>query len=178
MLRRKPAWPEGTSYSHLNVRLERTAVRLVALLVADKQLKYFFKKYDLPFLMEASVETEDWELIHLTVELATGYRLIHWNAKHKIKTLSVGSVWSSTDSEKIEPLSMLEACNKVIHATKLEFFSKKVRGFPLTYVEPYLSLDGKKGAKEWSATIDMLMFCNEALAPHSNWLPPSKPSSA
>jgi hypothetical protein len=62
-------------------------------------------------------------------------------------------------------LTIREACNKIIHANKIEFNfkygqhgSKKIR-----YLAPEIILHGKKGKTSWEATVKILQLVNLAL---------------
>ena len=164
------------TFSQSNLRLEQTALRLIALLIADKPLKYACKKYALHNLLAVASEVESSEVIQMTVEVATTYRLLHWNSKHHEETHPVGDLWPVASVDVTEPLSVLEACNKIIHATYLSFWRRKVRSYPAEYLEPYVIVTGAKGKKTWEAQIHMLLFCNEVLAWHGNHLPNTLPT--
>ena len=174
-----PRWRDSDfrskRYELFNLDLSRTAVQLIALLVADQPLKNACVKYGLYNLLEDSLEIEDNTVIRMTVELATSYRLIHWNSKYHQTTYPVGDLWPHAEVDKTEPLSVLEACNKILHATELEFAKRKVRGFDADYLKPHLALTGKKGKYTWEAHIDMLLFCNEVLSHHTNFKPSASP---
>ena len=159
------------TYSQINLKLEQTALHLIALLVADKPLKYACKKYALENLLAVSEDIENSQVIQMTVEVATTFRLIHWNSKHHELTHPVGDLWPIAEIDETEPLSVLEACNKIIHATHLTFWRRKVRNYPAEYLEPYVILTGTKGRRTWEAQIHMLIFCNEVLAWHGNYEP-------
>ena len=164
-------------YELFNLDLSRTAVQLIALLVADQPLKNACVKFGLYNLLEDSLDIEDNMVIRMTVELATGYRLVHWNSKYHQKTYPVGELWQEIEIDKSEPLSILEACNKIIHATELEFEKRKVRGFEADYLKPHLAVTGKKGRRTWEAHIDMLLFCNEVLSHHTDFKTAAQPSA-
>ena len=164
-------------YELFNLDLSRTAVQLIALLIADQPLKNTCVKYGLYNLLEDSLEIEDNIVIRMTVELATGYRLVHWSSKYHQKTDPVGYLWPQVEVDKSETLSILEACNKIIHANELEFAKRKVRGFGADYLKPHLAVTGEKGKNTWEAHIDMLLFCNEVLSHHTDFKPFSSQSA-
>ena len=158
-------------YESFNLGLSQTAVQLIALLVADQPLKNACVKYGLYDLLEESLGIEDNIVIRMTVELATSYRLVHWNSTYHQVTRSVGDLWPRSENDTFTSLPILEACNKIIHATKLEFAKRKIRGFGADYLKPHLVVSGKKGKHIWEAHIDMLLFCNEVLSHHTDHLP-------
>ena len=176
MKRPCPTRYSAQKYDTSSLELERVATHLIALLYADRELKYSYAKYGLDNLLSASEFIESFDVVQMTVQLAAGYRLIHWNAKTHAQTVAVGDLWPKASSETPVDLTVVEACNKIIHATKLAFSTKKVRGAGAYYLEPLLLVQGTKGKDAWTAQIDMLLFCNEVLAPH-NSLQVMKPTS-
>ena len=55
------------------------------------------------------------------------------------------------------PLTLRDAANKVIHATKRRVdIEYNMRGRP--YLQPFLYLYGQLGATEWKATLDVIAF--------------------
>ena len=156
---------DRASYSELNLSLERTAVRFISLVLANKKLRTLCRDYDFDNLLFASTDIEVTELIPMAVELATCYRLIFWNSSCRTKTSPVGCLIEHDDS--INDLTLIEACNKIIHAETLSFKTRKVRNFPLDYIEPELEVTGAKGKKKWRAVIDLVLFTNEILTSQS-----------
>lgn len=59
-----------------------------------------------------------------------------------------------------KPLSLREACNKIIHATKIRF-DVEHNASGQAYVTPYIYLYGNKNGVEWRATLDVLEFARE-----------------
>lgn len=61
---------------------------------------------------------------------------------------------------KSKPLSLREACNKIIHASKIRF-DVEDNGAGQAYVTPFIYLYGEKSGVEWRATLDVLKFARE-----------------
>jgi hypothetical protein len=159
-----PTLKDGRSYDWITLSLERTAVRFVSTLIASKEIGYLCRDYDFDNLLEATEDTIHSDLTPMVIELATCYRLIYWNAHERLATKDVGELVDHNG--KSTPLSAIEACNKIIHAEKISFKVRKVRKFPLDYIEPELKVIGKKNKKRWFASIDLLRFTNEILTRH------------
>ena len=152
-------------YDQTHSRLERPALHLISLLVADKELKRAYRTGNFPHLVEFAEEGKESEVIRLTIEIATTYRLMFWNARQKPGHDVTGTLCEDETTKYWIDLTMLEACNKVIHA---DFFAFETRRFPGTeahFLKPRLHLAGKKGKKEWLAVVEVLAFANAAIQP-------------
>lgn len=152
-------------YDQSHFRLERPALHLVSLLLADKELKRAYRTGDYPYLQGFAEEEKEPEIIRLTIEIATTYRLMFWNASKKPDHVAVGRLCADESTNLWADLTMLEACNKVIHA---EYFAFETRRFPKTeehFLKPKLHLAGTKGKLNWLAAIDTLRFANAVLQP-------------
>lgn len=64
------------------------------------------------------------------------------------------------EGPKMKPLSLREACNKIIHATKIRFDGEKNAAGEL-YVTPFIYLYGEKNGVQWRATLNVLKFALE-----------------
>lgn len=58
--------------------------------------------------------------------------------------------------EKIVPLNLRGACNKIIHALKFHHDIEKIEGREV--INPTVYLYGSRGNKEWKATIEVVDF--------------------
>ncbi len=154
-------------YDYLTFGLERAAMHLISLLVADRELQRSYREYGLA-LQDYAEEHKENELLRLTVEIATSYRLMRWNSKNPIDPGHVGILCEDHGKDEWVDLSMLEACNKIIHADALVFERQKFRGLKQYYLKPSLAVTGRKGKKEWTAIIEMLFFCSAAVEPLEN----------
>jgi len=146
--------------------LERASLYLLSIILADKELKQLYAKYDLSHMEPFLEDIKETEILHLLVEIATHYRLMEWNVRKdwkskRYKTEYVGSL--EIENRKVEiDLSMKEACNKIIHANKIDFDVSKLRGKPYHYFNPFIYVYGQKGKQKWKANIDLVLFCNAA----------------
>lgn len=152
-------------YDQTHFRLEEPALHLVSLLLADKELGRLYGKGKLQHLAAYAEEEKKSTIMRLTIEIATAYRLMYWNANKKPTPNSVGRLCEDDSTNAWEDLTMLEACHKVIHA---EYFAFESRRFPRTYanfLKPRLHLAGMKGRKKWLAIVEVLPFADAAIEP-------------
>jgi len=103
------------------------------------------------------------------ISLAIKLRMIDDLMKYYKKTDYICSLKNKVgviteDNEKVD-LTLREACNKIIHANKIEFKfkynqhgSKKIR-----YLAPEVLLHGRKGKKFWKADLKILRLVSLAL---------------
>lgn len=155
------------TFEYGGFNLERSSRYLLSIIFADKPLKELYSRYDLPHL-ELVEEDKESEVIRLTVEIATLYRLMEWNSKEKDKRFiveMVGALTPDIRKENVIDLTMREACNKIIHAEKFAIDVQKLAKQPYYYFKPYFHLRGTKGRYTWEAKIDVLLFCNAANQP-------------
>lgn len=157
------------SYDGSTFNLEQASLRLISIVLADKELKKLYSRYDLSHMESWIEEIKEDEIISLLVQIATQYRLMEWNAKeqHKskrFKTECVGA-WSAEENAEVTELTMREACNKIIHAEEIVFDVVHMRKVRRYYFKPYIHVYGKRGKKEWSASIDLVLFVNAANQP-------------
>jgi hypothetical protein len=61
-----------------------------------------------------------------------------------------------TEGTKEEPLTLREACNKIIHASRIRFDVDDARR--PTKLNPVLYVYGEKYGQEWKARLDLLAF--------------------
>jgi hypothetical protein len=68
------------------------------------------------------------------------------------------------------PLTLREACNKIIHATSFDFTHEELadsrryrgHGFPIFFHSPTISFYGQQGKKDWMAIVEVERFCEVA----------------
>ena len=148
-----------------DVRAE--ACELLALFLADKPVHKLAAQQRFEAIAQEYSEYSRNRIFKLLLEIATSYRLVSWRLlfaqKAKERLLEVGVIFLG-DSDTDGPLSMHEACNKIIHAEEFAFDTRKIRNVPLTYIrEDTLYASGKKGKQEWTACLWIPEFCDAAL---------------
>ncbi|MBQ0761397.1 hypothetical protein [Marinobacter psychrophilus] len=86
---------------------------------------------------------------------------------HSNNRRSVGRLWPNlNDSSSAGDISLTlrEACNKIIHATRVNYDVEPVDRFESIgrkpgHLNPWVYLYGAKGNKDWKATLDITAFC-------------------
>jgi hypothetical protein len=83
-----------------------------------------------------------------------------------------GVLWPNWPKRKREPLTIREACNKIIHATKIHRDIANPSPFgnpfnPEAYVSPYVYLYGKKDGQDWKAKLSIIDFVKRGAAIYS-----------
>ena len=117
---------------------------------------------------------EEFEITRLLVNIAATVRIVQDRDKdyfRKVKTRCGYFIPDVARPRKREPLSLREACNKIIHARKFNF---DVRPIPVRdgeYVgpqnalRPFMHLYGEQNSVTWKAALDIVAFvsCNARL---------------
>lgn len=113
-------------------------------------------------------EFEETEITRLLVSIAVSSRIMDDRDKRRTEkfTLECGRLIPDLSKpETTEPLTLREACNKIIHASKFNWDAECLDKedarlpYPTTrYVSPRMYLYGKKGTQEWKAELDVTEF--------------------
>lgn len=153
--------PDGFMFS-----LERPTLALLSILVADKEIQTLCKNYDLRHMEYMHGQVKETVIVELLTEIATRYRIMSWSTNDSrprdYREENVGASIVGEKEEEID-LSMHEACNKIIHAKKIEFDVSRIENsHNRVYFNPYIYLYGSKGKVDWEASIDIVLFCNAA----------------
>jgi hypothetical protein len=152
-------------YTRDLLRLERPVLHFVSLLVADRELVRAYKDGAFKNLASIADEQKKSEVVRLAIEIATTYRLTHWNRRSPSSSESVGKLFEAGPSGPHTELTMLEACHKVVHAEFVAFESRKLPRSYASFFKPRLHLAGTKSRKEWFAILEALPFADAALEP-------------
>lgn len=149
----------GTDFARLGL----LSYRLLTIFLASKPLS---KLRDGEYNSGPDIlaQHEQPEIEHLLIQIAILYRISDDNARAG-RTLNgpwnptVGRLYRDASKEESGDLSLREACNKIIHVTKLRY--DVVDGeYPWqNYVQPTLYLYGHKANQEWKAELDVKGFC-------------------
>jgi len=108
-------------------------------------------------------ECEEDEITRLLLAIAITARVID-DREHKIVDLLSRECGTIFEFGKDKPLTLREACNKIIHAQKIRFdISETDAG--QAFLNPIIYLYGKreKGV-EWKATLDVIVFGKEYIS--------------
>jgi hypothetical protein len=81
---------------------------------------------------------------------------------HELRKAPCGTLRRDMESDNVVDLTMREACNKIIHASRYNF---DVNGDdPYQYLEPIVYLYGTYGGKNWRAEVDVLRYVETGIA--------------
>jgi hypothetical protein len=104
-------------------------------------------------------ECEEDEITRILLTVAITARVID-DLQEGVFDFIGGTCGTLLDDKGELGLSLREACNKIIHATKVHFdVAENEQHMP--YVNPVIYLYGKKYDKEWKATLDVLEFARK-----------------
>jgi hypothetical protein len=87
----------------------------------------------------------------------------------KMKKRTCGLLWPNWPKRKDEPLTIRDACNKIIHATKIQRDIANPDPYgnhdnPDAYVLPSIYLYGKKNGRDWRAQLSIVDFVKRGTA--------------
>lgn len=113
------------------------------------------------------------EISSLLLAIAARVRILDDRAMFPkvIMAMNCGSltVGASSGRKKL-PLALREACNKIVHARKLQLRVSYFDSFDATlpsptsdHMEPILLLHGSKAGKTWRASLDLVRFARAIL---------------
>ena len=152
--------------SDLSMTVREPACELLAYMLADHQIESLLTEHKLPGIDAEYREVRETRCIRLLVELATIYRLTSWKLD-KAKRLSeatkeVGIYFEGDDADGV-PLSLHEACNKIIHADEIGFERVALRERKGSHVTDQIFAAGTRGKTEWTVGIWVPEFCDGIL---------------
>ncbi len=75
------------------------------------------------------------------------------------KKKKIGTLIKDTEKFIEQPLDFREACNKIIHATDVDFFDNCLPDDGLSW---FFTLFGEFHKKKWKASLDVLKFIDVA----------------
>jgi len=109
------------------------------------------------------------EISRLLVSIAAYYRVKYddgsWEHGFWLheRFAGVGELVVDRDNPtRVAPLDFREACNKIIHATKVNFDSEVDAPTNATFMTGLIHLYGTKARKEWKAVLNIIEFCRAA----------------
>jgi hypothetical protein len=127
------------------------ACELLSLFMADKPVHTLLAARGLDAFGHEYPEYRKARIFKLLIEIATSYRLVSWRlpsherAIEREKHVGLLVVAESPDV----PLTMHEACNKIIHADEFALETRKLGSLPISYIKELSILaSGKKGRDE------------------------------
>ena len=143
------------------------ACELLALFMADKPIHALLAARGLDVIGNEYPEYRKARIFKLLIEIATSYRIVSWRLSGHERDLErekeVGLLVIANGADV--PLSMHEACNKIIHADEFALETRKLRSLPLSYIKELSILaSGKKGRDEWTICLFIPEFCAAAFS--------------
>ena len=148
--------------------IEQECYLIVSCFMASEQI-HILQRKSTNWGIKRFVLSEQYLIKKLLISLAIKLRMIDDLMKSHNKANSIQSpknkVGIIDDGKKVADLTIREACNKIIHANKIEFTIKyNQRGsMKVRYLAPEIKLHGERGKTSWKATIDILQLVNLAL---------------
>ena len=115
---------------------------------------------------ELAGDYQEFEVTRLLVTIAATVRVVldrDRDVVPRVKT-KCGSIVANAGSRENKPLSLRDACNKIIHAKKFNFDVRKIRirDGHMTRIKyalnPVMHLYGEQDRVPWKATLDILGF--------------------
>jgi hypothetical protein len=114
-----------------------------------------------PFLQMLQ-DFEEHEVLKLILRTSIWCRALEENLpleeRKKFAAYPIGELQQDKSSKTKVPLTFREACNKIIHATYINFDRKRSRSLCYNSLKPFFYIYGKKGQKEWRAKFDLKEF--------------------
>ena len=115
---------------------------------------------------ELAGDYQEFEVTRLLVTIAATVRVVQDRDKDIVPNVKTkcGSLFPDAGSRKSKPLSLRDACNKIIHARKFNFDVRKIRirDGHITRIQhalnPVMHLYGEQDGVHWKATLDILGF--------------------
>lgn len=149
--------------------VRRDLYLLLACTLGSKRYAELTNGFDYSPLQNLKVEFEQAEIGRLLLSLAVRIRVLEDRGHVSRATMqrSCGVLEVGTDKT---PLSLREACNKVVHASSAQFQIAFLDEFDSTlpsptsdHLEPRMLLIGCKGKVTWQATLNLVELANAAI---------------
>src|SRR5215471_6512034 len=148
--------------------------RLLCMVLADQRVADFRSEHGwISTLRDAYLGSE---VVRILISTSVALRIWFDQVDPKVfegLNTNCGTLWKEWKAKakgKGEVLTLREACNKIIHATKVHYdgeFEKPRSGSPdeeERYIRPFLYLYGQKGAKDWRAKLSIIDFMRWGVA--------------
>jgi hypothetical protein len=141
--------------------------RLFGIVLGDQQLaKMGIDSSAIRYLRDDYVYSE---LIRILTSTAVALRILfdqHQDVFAGVSQRPCGALFADwpTKTQQSEGLMLREACNKIIHATKVHHDEQDLDpGYQLgVYLLPYVNLYGKKDGRDWKAKLSIIEFARFA----------------
>ncbi len=137
--------------------LDLEIYQLACIFASSKELAMISAQHDSFKILVDTFELSEAskKLISIAVALRSA---LDSNSRHH-KEVDVGTLIKDTTTKKEEPLKLREACNKIIHASEVEFFDME-EGYEGLHWS--IRLFGTYFEKTWEVTLDVAKFIESA----------------
>ncbi len=136
--------------------------RLLSIFMASKS--FAFLKSSGRSVIQKIQEVEEGEITRILLYLAIIARVVDDREGRVFEVVGsdCGLLQKNLDLDATQCLDLREACNKIIHAKKIEFDVDKVGSEK--FLNPSIYLYGEQGKLKWKANLDVVKFCEEYAA--------------
>ena len=148
--------------------IDVASFRLLSIFFADKEIQKLYTRGMFSRSWSIFEEIKEEHINHLLIEIAILYRrqesrfVMSPELKKEQARTIVGKLFQPVKT-KMKPLTMIEACNKVIHADSMNYDVRKLPKSNFSYICPRIHLYGEKYGTAWKAVIDVTRYCEKAL---------------
>lgn len=135
--------------------------RLVCIFLASKQMADLRQgPHDQSEVFDFLQDSEGDEITRILLTVAITARVIDDLQEGVFVLLEAGPCGTLQDGQVQKNLSLREACNKILHATKIRFdVDENEQG--QKYMNAKIYLYGQRNGVEWKATLDVLEFAKQ-----------------
>jgi hypothetical protein len=157
--------------------IRRDLWRLLVIFLADRQFaiiteQEFFADGHEQLLLALSSEFADDEISRILLSSAIALRVIDDREGGVLERFAdCGELQADVEAERVEPLSLREACNKIVHAEQVNSDVERLDGGPVdrpgmspTFINPLLYLYGSHNRMRWRCVLDVISFVRSAAA--------------
>ena len=164
-LEHDPVRREGLFFDQPTFR--RDLYRLACAFFASADFARLGRAADDEPVSALAAEHQEDEISRLLVTIAATVRVIQDRDATASRSLQISCgrlLPNLANAKEVEPLSLREACNKIIHATKFNFdikplpHSERQLPNPTHVLRPLLHLYGKQRNAHWKAELNVIHF--------------------
>jgi hypothetical protein len=127
-----------------DAHIQDLAFQLLTIYYADAPIKRLLSKYAYDGIESCFDEIKKDKIVLLLVQIASLHRIRHWTetkqTKVGLRDAEVGSLFIEGQDEDVG-LTMMEACNKIIHADRITLEARKVRKSGVHYFRDWIVIE-------------------------------------
>jgi len=168
----------GTGYVFERRLLNRDLFYLLCIFGGSKRLAEIAKVSEFDMACNLKLAYQSHEIQRLLVSIAVHLRIMYeqytpsideeddglWNYDLRLELEPVGELWrDGTKPLESEPLLFRAACNKIIHATKVDLSEEKIQpDLWRKFLLPEVTLHGTHRQIPWKARVQIEQFADRA----------------